>query len=113
MRQSQTPIKRIVIRPVMQNNRRGNPQTIARSGKAKKPEVSPNSIIRVIDKSAVTPEPIDKLRKNRTETHPIHYARAKVNGTFRNKHPIRDFPSETTPTANQSNDAKFIRAKKF
>lgn len=114
--QSETPIKKIVVRPVTQRNRRGNSQAIVRSGKAKNqsvPEMSPNSIIRVIDKSAVTLESFDKLRKNRTETRPIYYARAKVNGSFRNKHPIRGFPSETTPTANQSNDGKIIRAKKF
>lgn len=116
MHQSDTPIKKIVIRPVKRNNRHGNSQPIVRNGKAQnqpEPDISPNSIIRVIDKSRARTESSPQLRKNQTQAHPIYYARAKVNGSFRNKHPIRDFPSETTPTANQLNDGKNFRTKKM
>lgn len=117
MHQSNTPIKKIFIRPVTRNNSRGNSQAIVGSAKAKnqlEPEISPNSIIRVIDKSRVTPESFQQLRKNRSkEAHPIYYARAKANGSFRNKHPIRAFPSDTTSTAYDLNDGKIVRPKKF
>lgn len=104
MQQNDTAIKKIVVRPVKQDNLRGNSQAIVRRGKAQnqpEPEISPNSIIRFIDKSRVTPKSFHQLKKKQTEPHPIYYARAKVNGSFRNKHPIRDFPSETIPTANK------------
>lgn len=116
MHQSDTPLKKIVIRPVTRNNRHGNSEVTVRSGKAQnqsKPEISPMSIIRNIDRSRVTPESLHQLRKNQTEAHPIYYARAKVNGSFRNKHPIRDFPSEITPTANELNDEKIVRSQTF
>lgn len=98
-----TPIQKIVIRPVISIPRsQSSPIPANQQRKAKNDSLAadePNSLIRVINKLPnvkFTPESRTKnphqlrFRVDLTNKFPIYFARAKVNGSFRN-HPIRSY----------------------
>lgn len=90
---SDTPIQKIMIQPVTRLDKPADAMhRIAKTQNKYLPKIPSSSLIRITDK--FQPVPLKQLRKYRAEAYPIFYARALVNGSFRNNYPIRSFPSE-------------------
>lgn len=101
LQDSETPIQKIVIRPLLRfrpiSVSDGNGVTKIKVHKRQKsPNIdlgdSPSSVITVIHKAPKKTLPkVHKLKfRIQPGRHPVYYARARVNGSFKD-HPIRSF----------------------